>query len=395
MIKTIKQRLEHPMVILIGGFLFIRLVLLMGLPYEGLIGYGDVRSYFYLAEIPGWPYLDHWSEYPPVFPFLIEILNRLAAAREHIFTYLLVFIFLTTDIGSLILFYQLACSVSGKSIGFRQTILFGIFLGALPYTWWSFDSLVVFSILLSIFLIQNKRPFLSGLSIGAGILLKVFPLLMIGFSIKKLSIQKTGVLTTVVIGIVLAAYLILWVFSPNFTLASLNSQSSKGSWQTIWALLDRNDQTGSFGPLIERLDPEKAYNPIQNPSVISPWVLLPIFIGIGFWRFIKIKPFSEKGQMALVGFTWGLFFLWMPGWSPQWIYYLLPFIILGLPMPLSTLFGAVLIFLNLLEWPILLSRGLFWALPFTVLLRTAVMILLTFTFEKQARLLGAIQDSEK
>ena len=44
------------------------------------------------------------------------------------------------------------------------------------------------------------------------------------------------------------------------------------------------------------------------------------------------------------------------------------------------LFAALLILINLLEWPLLLSRGMFWGLYLTVPLRTALIALLGYDY---------------
>ncbi len=75
-----------------------------------------------------------------------------------------------------------------------------------------------------------------------------------------------------------------------------------------------------------------------------------------------------------------LFFLWSPGYSPQWILFLLPLILLSLPVREGILISVVLTLVNLLEWPVMLSRGYFWSLNYLIPLRTSLMILLAFRF---------------
>ena len=75
-----------------------------------------------------------------------------------------------------------------------------------------------------------------------------------------------------------------------------------------------------------------------------------------------------------------MFFLWSPGYSPQWILYLLPLVILCFKNNRSRLLALILVLVNLLEWPILLSRGLFQFLEEIILLRTAIFILLALLF---------------
>ena len=72
-----------PLVLLVAA----RMMLLMSQPESGLWGYGDSYHFFELAALPGWPYFDHWVEFPPVFPFLSETIFRCsqweAACFQH------------------------------------------------------------------------------------------------------------------------------------------------------------------------------------------------------------------------------------------------------------------------------------------------------------------------
>jgi hypothetical protein len=68
--------------------------------------------------------------------------------------------------------------------------------------------------------------------------------------------------------------------------------------------------------------------------------------------------------------------LWSPGWSPQWVLYLLPIILLVLPEREALLLSLALVLINLLEWPLLLSRGYNWGLWLTIPGRALLLALL-------------------
>jgi hypothetical protein len=80
-----------------------------------------------------------------------------------------------------------------------------------------------------------------------------------------------------------------------------------------------------------------------------------------------------------------LFFLWSKGWSPQWQVMLIPLILLVFPNGHGALYCVVLGFVNFLEWPVILSRGLNRLLIVTVPLRTLFMLLLLLEFYRQSR----------
>ncbi len=80
-----------------------------------------------------------------------------------------------------------------------------------------------------------------------------------------------------------------------------------------------------------------------------------------------------------------LLFLASPGWSPQWLAYLVPVVLLCLPHPKGALYSIALTSVAILEWPVLLSRGRFDLLWVTVALRTIVLIVLVADAWRTAR----------
>jgi hypothetical protein len=62
------------------------------------------------------------------------------------------------------------------------------------------------------------------------------------------------------------------------------------------------------------------------------------------------------------------------------VLYLLPLILLVLPERRVFLVAVLLVLVNLIEWPLLLSRGMFWTLSLTVPMRTLVLALLAVMF---------------
>ena len=245
----------------VAVFLFVRLSILLALPIDGLRGYGDFYHFFNLASLPGLPFLQYWAEFPPVFPFLSEIILALSGGQEHVYTYLLALLLLAADLGSLLLFIRLAARLDDQSSSWRP-LIYAAALGGLAYAWWYFDSLAVFFTLLALELAFSRRSaVLSGLALGLGILTKLFPILLLPALWRWLPPRRAAWISAAAAGLVIAVYGGLWAASPAFTLASLQSQSAKGSWETVWALLDGNLQTGNFGAEIERLDPATAALP--------------------------------------------------------------------------------------------------------------------------------------
>jgi len=176
----------------------------------------------------------------------------------------------------------------------------------------------------------------------------------------------TGIVAALGVG----AYLPFLILSPPFALASLRAQISKSSWQTVWALLDGNFGTGNFGDLIDRLDASKAAQMLGNPPLIPTWVTLIAFGALYAYLFTRPIRRTDHSLVAFFGVTWCVFLLWSKGWSTPWMQMLIPLILLIFPNREGVL--AILLFslVNFLEWPVLMSRGLFWGLYLTAPLRT-------------------------
>ncbi len=366
----------------LGLFVLARMILYLTLPLEGLHGYGDFVTFFRVTQIPGWPFLNYWVEFPPIFPFLSEILMRISGAQQHVYTYLLLFVLLAADAGNLYFFQRIARRLWAEEDSRFRSDLYMAILIALPYSWWYFDPLAVFFLLAGITFAVENHTTRAGVMLGLGALVKFFPLL--GMAAlwnwrKPGRMLKTAALA---VGIFLVGIAVLWFISPQYTKASLQSQGSKGSWETIWALVDGNYSTGNFGSLVDRLDARLATRPVGNPPRISPWVTLPVIVLIGIILLLKSKT-SSPPPISAVGLALSLFFLWSQGWSVQWVLFLIPIILLGLENRYAILLAVSLILVNVLEWPLLLSRGLFELLPVTVLLRTVLLLLSSWLFGKQ------------
>jgi len=366
----------------LGLLVLARMILYLSLPLEGLHGYGDFVTFFRVTQIPGWPFLNYWVEFPPVFPFLSEILMRVSGAQLHIYTYLLLFILLAADAGNLYFFQRLAKQLWNEEESRFRIDFYLVILIALPYSWWYFDPLAILFLLAGITYAVENRNTRAGVIWGLGALVKFFPLLGLAALWNWRKPGRMLKAAAVAAGIFFVGIAGLWLISPQFTQASLQSQGSKGSWETIWALADGNLTTGNFGSLVDRLDAQLATRPVGNPPRISPWVTLPLFLFAGVFLLVKTKTSSPQ-PAAAVGLALSLFFLWSQGWSVQWVLFLIPIILLGLESRHASLLSVAFILVNVLEWPLLLSRGLFELLPVTVLLRTVLFVLSAWLFTCQ------------
>ncbi|MGA2112509.1 MAG: hypothetical protein ABSG98_10240 [Anaerolineales bacterium] len=358
-----------------GLFLLSRLILLAALPIEGLRGYGDLAHFYELAQLPGLPFINYWVEFPPVFPFLSELLYRVAGGHEPAYDYLVATLFSLALAGSLMIFARLEARLQGRrGIGPASWTLF-VILAALPYGWWYFDPLVLLAMLGGLALLLERRDVTAGLALAVGVLTKWFPGLVLVVAWRFLGWKRALIISVITLGIVVVVLGSLIAVSPAMSIASLRAQTSKGSWETPWALFDGNMNTGNFGPEADRLEAASASLPVGHPAQVPPWLTLILFGALGLVAFLKTRASSDQAAVQFLGLTWVIFLLWSPGWSPQWVLYLLPLILLGLPGQRGFVIAVGLTLINLLEWPLLLSRGFSWGLWITVPLRTLVLLL--------------------
>lgn len=358
-----------------GVFLLIRIPLLIALPLEGIRGYGDYPHFIELAKL-GRPFLDFWVEFPPIFPFFSSFLYQWVGGREHSYSYLLAFILTLAQSGNVYLFTRLAMKQIGGTSAERTSMFYLALLAGLPFGWWYFDPFAVFALLLGLTWLLEGKTIQIGVVTALGALTKWFPGILVIEIWRSWEPRKAFRASLAMLVITIAVYGGLLLSSPEMTTASIRSQWSKGSWETVWALIDGNLSTGNFGPEEERYSPSTALEKRGQPAKIPPWITLLIFAGIGMYLFIRIRDTSPQTSVVFLGITWVLFLIWSPGWSPQWVLYLIPLTLLGDSTWRGKGFAAAFTLIALLEWPILLSRGRFDLLWIPVIVRTLLLVLL-------------------
>jgi len=360
-------------------FLIARFILLLSLPMEGVKAYGDFWNFYRLAEL-GWPFFDIWVEFPPVFPFLSRGIYLLVSGREHAYIYLTAILFSLVQAGSIYVFQLIAEEVLGKEESRSRSISYAFIVLGLFYGWSYFDCFAVFLTLVGMLYIINGKHINAGAALALGGLVKWFPVLVLPAAWKGMERKKAARMVVFTVIAISAFWLLLYFASPTYTSASFLSQGAKGSWESIWAIIDGNLTTGNFNPAADRFDASTATLTAGNPPRIPPWMTLIFFGGIGLILLWKAVLDSKLKLTAFIGLTMTLFFIWSPGYSPQWVLYLIPLILLSFERNRSLLIALVVILSNLLEWPLMLSRGLFEYLPGLILLRTVLYLFTAVMF---------------
>jgi hypothetical protein len=188
----------------------------------------------------------------------------------------------------------------------------------------------------------------------------------------------------VAIGLVVLVTGLFAALSPEYTGASLRSLGSRASWQTVWALIDGNTSTGAYHA--DRRDLAAAALPQGNPAVVPTWLVTLLFGILYLWLWWRPSDGVEPRRIyRFTALTMVVFFLWSRGWSPQWLAMLAPLLLLSFPLDRAVLYVVVLTFLNIIEWPVMLSRGLNQWLNLTILVRTVVFVLLGYELWRGVR----------
>ncbi len=383
--QSIRFRLQphSGFLLILSLFVSFRLMMAMAYPPEALTSYSDYPYFYALADLIRqgyYPLLHYWYEYPPLFPYLSQAVYAVTSGY-HAYATLLAAVMLIFEAGNLVLLYLIATEIHDKETSLKIAWIYSCFLVPVFFLWNGFDSLSLFFMLLSLFWLLRNRHALSAVALGLGLMTKYLPGILLATVWRFVKRRRALVYTLIAAAVAVAILLPFAIASPSYTLASLRSQTSKSSWQTVWALIDGNYTTGLFGPVADHLDPAKAGLQLHNPSRIPWFITVPLFALIYLYLFSRpIDTRDKKTLLSFTGMTICLFFLWSKGWSPQWQMMLIPLILLVFPNAHGALYCIALGFVNFLEWPVILSRGQNQLLVITIPIRTLIFVFLLMEF---------------
>ncbi len=361
------------------------------------------------------PYVNLWTTYPPLFPFLMIGLWRISSLLPPWefpnlwFSLLLGGTFLLFEMGNLILVYAMARRLGDQRRALRTAWFYAVlFAPVYTLTGW-FESYPLFFFLLSLYLLLRGRLLLSALTTGIGFMIKLIPLILlpIGARLSDSKYQTTsgrglkarpkwcisirllnlsfdlcrlvsylGVLGLTVIAIGLPFYLL----NPRLVWGPLVISGAREPWETLWALLE-----GEFGYGIIPLDMRNiTWNPAAGPTSSLPWFWIALAFGL-VYLFAYTRRFDwsvPRNVVAFTGFTVILFMLYSKGYSPQWLGWALTFIALLTPNLRGAFYAVVTSVLNLIEANVffIMVPEENWLLVITVGLRTLIFLLLAAEF---------------
>ncbi len=385
--------------------------------------FGDYSDYWYYQEMASrldsgyFPYIHYWVEYPPLFPWLpvgAYWVSRLLPPAPHpqLWFYVVFGALMALfAVGNLALVYLLGLRLYGRDRpgrrrALRSATFYALLFGPIfVHAGW-FDGASLFFLLLGLYLLLKNRPGLSGLAVGLGAMVKVLPLVLVPVGFKLLARRWRFL---IVLGLTIVAInLPFYLANSVLFVASWRALLTQPSWETVFALLDGYY---SYGLVIgNRFDPAQAGGG-QRPEFL-PWSAVLAVSGLVYllvyllpWQLPKVdRPPSRlrsvleqfrhpvingMGQaadpmsiVAFVGLSLNLFMVFSKGYSPQFLLWYLPFLVLAMPN------GWGLAYATLLTVNAVVERIFFffllpeaqWLLAVTVLSRTVLMLILVPEF---------------
>lgn len=326
---------------------------------RGITAGGDYQTYFNIAALSdslGAPFRDWWSEFPPAWTYLSVLIYQGTGGAYAGYGLLLGLVVLAFDAGNLALMRKIGAHLYGAAVGLALAWIYALLLAPLVFTFWTFEPLAAFWLLLGLWWLLKKRDTRSALAAAVGALTKLTPALLVGAVWRFREGRSAARYTALLAGVFTLVYLPLLAQNAAMTLPSLTAQFNKASYQTVWALLDGNYRTGNFGPLADRADPARANVMQGRPAVVPGWLRLGAALALGLFVFARARRFDDRGLVAFVTITLLIFFLQAQGWSPQWLAQIAPLVLLCFPTRNGVLIVVLLSAAVFIEYPFLFIR---------------------------------------
>jgi hypothetical protein len=339
-----------------------------------------------------YPLVHFWTEYPPVFPWLMVGLYRLSLlippwVEPGTWFYLLLsMVLVAVDAGNLIVLYAIGRRLFGSDR--RATRICWIYTALLVpiltvFGW--FDGLALLFLLLAVLFTLDQRPIAAGLAAGVGFMTKLVPIAALPAAFLHLSRppQRVKLLIAVALVVLLIAAPFL-ATGPEYLLQSLKSPVIRSTWETVWALIDGYYSYGVAGG-VDRFDPQMAGG-AQHPTQL-PWLAITIAFCL-FYLYLFTRRVDWRDARRVVAFTaltQNLLTLYFKGYSPQFLIMLLPFVLLLIGGWRGIAYVLLLSAINLVEYPIyfVMLPDQHWLLAGTVLTRTLILVILSVEYAAQ------------
>jgi hypothetical protein len=197
------------------------------------------KFYEYIDSHNAAPYIDVREGYPPLGFLLYMPLYHISRGSQTLFYYLLRFVNGLLLSSTLYTLYLTVKHVFGEGGALRYALYYGLLPSVIIANTYSNDIVSLLPASLSIYAIVRRKPILSGLLIGLAALGKGFPAILIipallyfeGLT-DKIKLAGSAIL------VFLYASLPFMLIAPLTYISTFTHHSSRGPWETIWALIE-------------------------------------------------------------------------------------------------------------------------------------------------------------
>jgi hypothetical protein len=394
--NTRSDRAIRPIVYVLVTYVAFRLMaVLLVRPGGYITTLSDFTFYRLLASYASqgfYPAVHYWTEYQPLFPWIPVGVYRLSLLLPgwgdpgFWFNILLGLVFLLAETANLLLIYLIGCRLHTGEIAIRISWVYALLFAPLLIMLGWFDVLALTFLLLALYLALVRHPLAGGVVAGVGFLVKLLPIVVVPVAFwREPTWRRRMVLVAVTLLTIIVVALPFALLNPEFFALSWTINFERSSWETIWALLEGYTSFGKAGGG-NRFDPAAA-GAEQHPSTL-PWPLITLgFLLVYLWLWTRRTDWNDdRRAVAFTGLTVNLVTLYLKGYSPQFIVWLLPFVILLLPGLRGIVYALLLSAINLVESPLYFTvlPDQPWLLTGAVLARTGLLVLLSVEYGRMA-----------
>ncbi|MEM7537456.1 MAG: hypothetical protein AAF639_35125 [Chloroflexota bacterium] len=411
------------------------LAILLFRPGGFIADFSDYDFYYAWGELlpKGYRVYDNlWTAYPPLFPAIMLPIFELSASIPpwveprlffHVIFGLTLLLF---EMGNLILIYRLSQRLysntgilpvadietnpnraTGKMPVLLPPLIYALlFVPVYTMIGW-FEAMPLFFMLLGLELLlirtTNMGWILSAIAAALGFLTKLTPAMLVPVAIRWLgsrlswqaarydwfnrhssgNLLRPTLYVLLFFGTVIGVGYPIASENPSLALSSFRIQGSRPPWQSIWALLE-----GYYGFGLVPIDMRNVAglgSSLWESSL--PWTWITLGFGLLYlWLYTRHYDWTQpRTPVALTAVSVILLFLYSKGWSPQFLLWILAFIVLLLPTVRGVLIAITLSLINFVEANVflILLPNEQWIMTGTVILRTALLITLMITFLAQ------------